>query len=92
MTWDIKWSKTAESQLEKIATSNKNIAQRIVTKLDEIARNPYLFTEKLQGLELRKLRVGSYRVILSLEEQKIIIFVVQVGHRSKIYEKYEIYK
>ncbi len=76
MTWDIKWSKTAESQLEKIAKSNKNIAQRIVTKLDEITGNPYLFTEKLHGLELRKLRVGSYRVILSLEEQKIIIFVV----------------
>jgi mRNA interferase RelE/StbE len=87
MIWDIKWSKTAESQLEKIAKSNKNIAQRIVTKLDEIADNPYIFTEKLRGLELRKLRVGNYSVILSLEEQKIIIFVVQVGHRSKIYEK-----
>jgi mRNA interferase RelE/StbE len=88
MAWDIKWSKTAESQLEKIAKSNKSIAQLIVTKLDEIADNPYLFTEKLRGFELRKLRVGSYRVILSLEEQKIVIFVVQVGHRSKIYEKY----
>jgi mRNA interferase RelE/StbE len=88
MAWDIKWSKTAENQLEKISKSNKNIAQQIVTKLDEIADNPYLFTEKLQGLNLRKLRVGNYRIILNLEEQKIIIFIVQVGHRSKIYEKY----
>ncbi|MGB9003666.1 MAG: type II toxin-antitoxin system RelE/ParE family toxin [Nitrosotalea sp.] len=88
MTWDIKWSKTAKNQLEKISKSNKNIAQQIVTKLDEIVGDPYLFTEKLQGLNLRKLRVGNYRVILSLEEQKIVIFIVQVGHRSKIYERY----
>lgn len=88
MAWDIKWSKTAESQLEKISKSNKKIAQQIVTKLDEIADNPYLFTEKLRGLNLRKLRVGDYRVILNLEEQKITIFIVQVDHRNKIYEKY----
>lgn len=88
MVWDIKWSKTAEIQLKKIAKSNKNIAQQIVTKLDEIANNPYLFTEKLRGFNLRKLRVGSYRVILDLEEQKIVIFIIQVGHRNKIYEKY----
>ena len=88
MVWDIKWSKTAEKQLEKITKSNKNIAQQIVTKLEEITDNPYLFTEKLQSFNLRKLRVGSYRVILNLEEQKITIFVVQVGHRSKIYKKY----
>ena len=88
MVWDIRWSRTAEKQLEKIAKSNKNIAQQVVTKLEEITDNPYLFTEKLQGIDLRNLRVGSYRVILNLEEQKITIFVVEVGHRSKIYKKY----
>jgi mRNA interferase RelE/StbE len=88
MVWDIKWSRTAEGELEKIAKSNKNIAQQLVTKLDEISDNPYLFTEKLSGFNLRKLRVGNYIVILYLEEQKMTIFIVQVGHRSKIYKKY----
>jgi mRNA interferase RelE/StbE len=88
MVWDITWSKTAETQLAKIVKSNKNIAQHIVTKLDEIVDDPYLFTEKLVGINLRKMQVGSYQIILNLEEQKMIIFVVQVGHRSKIYEKY----
>ncbi len=88
MVWVITWSKTAETQLAKIVKSNKNIAQQIVTKLDEIADDPYQFTEKLAGFNLRKMRVGSYRIILNLEEQKMIIFVVQVGPRSKIYEKY----
>ncbi len=88
MPWNITWSPTAQKQLEKIFRSDKSAAQRIVTKLDDIADEPFAFTDKLQGSSLRKLRVGIYRVIISLEEQKITIFVVEVGHRSKIYDKY----
>lgn len=85
MVWEIKWSSTAEKQLSKIDEKN---AQRIVTKLEEIIENPHAFTEKLQGFDLYKLRVGDYRVIMNLELQKMIIFVVETGHRSKIYRKY----
>lgn len=88
MPWKITWSPTAQKQLEKIFRSDKSAAQRIVTKIDAIIDDPFAFTDKLQGSSLRKLRVGVYRVIVSLEEQKILIFVVEVGHRSKIYNKY----
>lgn len=88
MSWNITWSPTAQKQLEKIFRFDKTAAQRIVTKLDDIVDDPFAFTDKLQGSSLRKLRVGVYRVIISLEEQKITIFVVEVGHRSKVYGKY----
>lgn len=88
MTWNIKWSPTAQKQLQKITKSNTVIAQQIVKRLEEIMDNPFDLTDKLHGTDLRKLRVGSYRVIMSLEEQKIIIFIVEVGYRSKIYKKY----
>ena len=88
MVWNITWSTTAQKQLQKISKSDKDTAQRIVTKLEDITDNPFGFTDKLQGSNLRKLRIGAYRVIMSLEEQKVTIFVVEVGHRSKIYNKY----
>ncbi len=88
MSWNIVWSPTAQKQLEKIFRSDKTAAQRIVAKLEDIIDNPFAFTDKLQGSSLRKLRVGVYRVIISLEEQKITIFIVEVGHRSKVYDKY----
>jgi len=88
MSWNISWSPTAQKQLEKIYKSDKTTARRIVTKLDGIVDDPFAFTDKLQGSGLRKLRVGVYRVIMSLEEQKITIFVVEVGHRSNVYERY----
>ena len=85
MVWHIKWSKTAEKQLSRIDGKN---AQKIVTKLEEITLDPYAYTEELTGFDLRKLRVGNNRVILGIERQKMIIFVVEVGHRSKIYKNY----
>jgi len=85
MVWNIKWSKTAEKQLSKIDKIN---AQKIVSKLEEITDNPYAHTEKLRGYDFHKLRVGSYRVIMILEQQKMIIFVIETGHRSTIYRKY----
>jgi len=85
MAWQIKWSKTAEKQLSKIDKKN---AQRIVAKLEEIVDDPYEYTEKLRGFDLHKLRVGDYRVMMSLEQHKMIIFVVETGHRSTIYRKY----
>ncbi len=88
MAWNIIWSPTAQKQLQKISKSDNNAAQRIVAKLEGITDSPFEFTDKLHGSKLRKLRVGIYRVIMSLEEQKLIIFVVEVDHRSKIYNKY----
>ena len=88
MSWNIVWSPTAQKQLDKIFRSDKTAARRIIIKLEDITHNPFVFTDKLQGSSLRKLRVGVYRVIVSLEEQKITIFIVEVGHRGKIYYKY----
>ncbi|MCV0373495.1 MAG: type II toxin-antitoxin system RelE/ParE family toxin [Nitrosarchaeum sp.] len=88
MTWDIKWSPTANKQLQRIAKSNTTAAGQIVKRLEEIAEDPFNLTDKLHGTDLRKFRSGNYRVIVSLDEQKIIVFVVEVGSRSKIYTKY----
>jgi mRNA interferase RelE/StbE len=88
MSWGITWSSIAQKQLVKIYKSDKAGAQRIAKKIEEITDDPFAYTDKLHGTELRKLRVGVYRVIMSLEEQRVTIFVVEVGHHSKIYDKY----
>jgi len=88
MVWDIKWSKTAEDQLAKINKSNKKMAQKIVTKLEEITDDPYAYTKKLRNFNLRRLKVVGYRVLVSLEQRKMVIFVVETGPRGEIYEKY----
>lgn len=57
-------------------------------KLDTVAEDPFSFVTKLKSIDFYKLRVGDYRVIMSIENKRMIIFVVEVGHRSSVYRKY----
>ncbi|MEX1151792.1 MAG: type II toxin-antitoxin system RelE/ParE family toxin, partial [Nitrosopumilaceae archaeon] len=83
MVWKIKWTDTSLNQLKKL---HNQIQKRIFKKLDEIVDNPFDFVERLVGQNLYKLRVGDYRVLLTLEQNKMLILIVKVGHRKKIYD------
>ena len=60
--------------------------QRIVKKLRLLRQNPFL-GKPLRGnlAGLWSLRVGKYRVIYQIKHDELIIFVLDVGHRKKIY-------
>lgn len=85
MPYEIKWAEKAIIELEKL---DKTLAKRIIKKIESIADDPFSFVIKLRGFELYRLRVGRYRIIMSIENKKMIIFVLEVGHRSSIYRKY----
>jgi mRNA interferase RelE/StbE len=67
------------------------IARRIFRFLRErIAHleNPRSIGEALKGSELGdlwKYRVGDYRVIASIEDQKVQILIVRIGNRREVY-------
>lgn len=45
--------------------------------------------KKLKGYdELLRLRVGSYRIIYSIDNGKLIIYVIDVDNRGDIYKRY----
>ncbi|MFH1229285.1 MAG: type II toxin-antitoxin system RelE/ParE family toxin [Candidatus Aenigmatarchaeota archaeon] len=83
--YDVRWSETAIRELAKLP---KAVSRRIIEKVEFISNDPYIFVNKLKGFDLYKLRVGNYRVIMSIERNKMIIFVLEVGHRSTIYHGY----
>ncbi len=85
MVWKIKWTDTALNQLKKI---QEQIQKRIFKKLDEVAEEPFVYVERMVGQNLYKLRVGDYRVLMTLENSKMIVWIVEVGHRSKIYDRH----
>jgi len=73
MKYEVKWTKTSLDQLKKL---DKNIAKRVMDKVEEITKNPFNFVKKLKQFNLFRLRVGDYRVIMSIENKKMIIFVL----------------
>lgn len=85
--WKIKYSEKATRELLKI---DRQAAKRIKKYLDErIAtdEDPRRFgeslTENLAGLW--KYRIGDFRVIAEIQEDRIVVLVVRIGHRSKVY-------
>lgn len=85
MKYEVRWTDVSLKQLQKLA---KDVSKRIIEKVESVSENPFMFVKKLTGFNLYRLRVGDYRVIMSIEKNKMVIFVLEVGHRSVIYRKY----
>ena len=70
----------------------KETAVRVHTKLKSILENPYHDSKKLKtnhNVPLYSIRVGrEYRCIFTILDSELIVFVIEVGHRSTVYRKY----
>ncbi len=81
--YELIYSQTALKQLEKL---EHNIKERILTVLERLRIRPESCDiKKLVGMEGYRLRVGDYRIIFDMEKDKLIILVLQIGHRKNIY-------
>lgn len=74
----------AIEQLEKFP---KLVRKRIFNKLQTTKENPRRFFEGLEGRPEYKLRVGDYRVIADILDEKIMILVLYVDHRKRVYKR-----
>jgi len=81
--YEILISDTAEKQLEKL---DKQIQERIIRSLERIRIRPEAYVERLVGDPAYKLRVGDYRVIMDISKEKLLVLVIKIGHRSRIYK------
>ena len=84
MTWQVIWSEKSLKQLEKIDKKN---TQRIYDTVLDCIEDTFRTVLRLTNSPFYRLRVGHYRVILDLQQNKMIIFVVETDHRGKIYKK-----
>jgi mRNA interferase RelE/StbE len=85
LTWQINWDDRARKELRSL---DKPIQKRIFEYLrDRVSINPLSFGKELVGNKagLRSYRVESYRIICQIQDEKLTILVVAVGHRKDIY-------
>ena len=86
MTYEINIKPKALKQLKKLP---KEITTRILKKVMFIRDTPQSFMKKLESKDIWSLRVGDYRVLIDILEDKRVIEIVKVGHRKEIYENME---
>ncbi len=83
--WATRFRPSARRDLRAIP---RETALRILHKLAELEADPYGFntTELVGEPGYRRLRVGPYRVIYTLDHGQVVIWIIAVGHRSAIYQ------
>ena len=75
------------SALKEIeAVPRKKDRQRIVRRIEGLADNPRPpGCQKLSGQDRYRVRQGEYRIVYSVEDEELIVYVVKVGHRKDVY-------
>jgi len=87
MTYKVEYTKTAVKQFKKM---DKKIAAFILSYIEEKLVNsidPRAYGKALQG-NLRdkwRYRVGDYRILAKIEDDKVVITIVEIGHRRDVY-------
>ncbi|ABN57401.1 MULTISPECIES: type II toxin-antitoxin system RelE family toxin [Methanoculleus] len=68
-----------------VAGLPRDMAVRIHTSLKKIKADLYNHVRKLEGsfaVPLYSYRIGQYRCILTIEDNKLVIFVVEIGYKN----------
>jgi len=88
MAWSVDVGERAERQLSKLdPQTSKRIVSFLYQRLSRL-EDPRSIGEALHGSEmgaLWKYRVGDHRVIAEIQDSRLIILVVRVGHRREVY-------
>lgn len=81
--YELTLSSKAKKQLSNLP---KHIQDRIGASFERIKFRPHHFVKRKEGTPYFILRVGEYRAILDIKRGKLLILVIEVGHRKKIYK------
>jgi mRNA interferase RelE/StbE len=88
LAWTIEFSEAALRQMQQL---DRSVGQRIRKFLqDRVAptEDPRSIGQALHGQRLGefwKYRVGDYRLVTRIEDTRLLILVVRIGHRREIY-------
>jgi mRNA interferase RelE/StbE len=86
-TWRIELTRTAEKQIKKLDRAAQNSILTFLRNRLKPAPDPRQWGKALQGEKrgLWRYRVGDYRLICDIQDERITILVLELGHRKDVY-------
>lgn len=86
-TWRVEITRTAEKQIQKLNRAAQESIVRFLRERIRLAENPRQWGKPLDGdkVGLWRYRVGDYRLICDIQDERITVLVIRVGHRKDVY-------
>ncbi len=87
MSYTVEWSDRAEKQLAKL---DRQIARSLVRFMNERvhkSQSPRQIGKQLRDSAFWRYRVGDYRILCLIEDRRLVVLVVELGHRREIYRR-----
>ena len=75
-----------EEAKRQLISLNSQVRQRIGSVLERIKIRPHNFVKRLYNSKYYRLRVDDYRIILDIKDLQLVVYVIEIGHRSNIYK------
>jgi len=75
-----------ESVWQDLRKIPKNQIKKILSRIEKLKDDPRpIGCEKLTGQELYRVRQGKYRIVYSIQDNELTVWIIKVGHRSSVY-------
>lgn len=83
--YEILYERTAAKAIKKLERSD---AKRLISRIEKLAEDPRPEGSiKLVGGEgQRRIRVGDFRIIYRVYDDRLVVIVLKAGHRRSIYD------
>lgn len=89
MKYRVEYTKQAVKQLKKLDKSTASLIIGWIEKNLVDCENPRQYGKGLVANHRGewRYRIGNYRLIADIQDEKIVILILSIGHRREIYEK-----
>jgi mRNA interferase RelE/StbE len=87
VTWRIEFERTAAREFRKLDHQTQRRIRHFFQERVLGSDDPRALGKALRGNqnEFWRYRIGSYRVIASIQDQQMVILLVRIAHRREIY-------
>ena len=88
MSYRVELSEAYKNAAKEIDKGAEMLILKWLNKNIEGSSNPRAFGKPLKGnlKNYWRYRIGNYRVIVDIQEDKLVILAINVGHRKSIYK------
>lgn len=84
----VEFTKSSRKEFERLPVK---LRLKTTEALHLLSQNPYselLKIKKLKGAtDLYRIRLGDYRIVYEIRNEKLVVVVIKIGHRSEVYRR-----